>query len=296
VWMRGRSLEQSIGRVDPFASVPPQSRPSQSATAGTNYLVLGVDAPPGSDTAGFRADTIILVHVSEDRRRADMISIPRDTWVTMPASARARHGAKAKINAAFAWGGAPLLVQTVETFTGVRIDHVAMVDFAGFERVIDVLGGVTVSVDENFTTPTRRFTKGIRHMDGETALDYARQRPFADGDFTRIRHQQQVFRAVLDRATERGLLVNPGKLNTVLDAVADAVTVDRDLSLFDTVWALRNLRADDISALTSPTARTAMIGDQSVVLADEKAAAELFAAVRTDTVDAWLEANPRTGG
>jgi LCP family protein required for cell wall assembly len=289
--MRGRSIEQSIGRVDPFASVPTQGRPGQNASAGTNYLVLGVDAPPGSDTVGFRADTIILVHVSEDRRRGDMISIPRDTWVSLPASAQPQHGQKAKINATFAWGGAPLLVQTVETFTGVRIDHVVMIDFAGFEKVINTLGGVTVTVHENFTTPRRQFTKGIWHMDGETALDYARQRPFADGDFTRIRHQQQVFRAVLDRATERGLLVNPGKLNTVLRAVTDAVTVDRGMSLFNTAWALRHLSADNVSAITIPTARTGMVGDQSVVLADEKAASELFAAVRADTVGSWLTAN-----
>jgi len=295
LWLRGRSLEQNIGRVDPFAGMREGDRPTAAASVGENYLVVGLDTPPGEEAAGSRTDTIILVHISEDRRDSHLISIPRDTWASVPSAATEADGGKAKINSAYAFGGTPLLVATVESFTGVRIDHVVLLDFAGFEKVIDALDGVTVSVQEEFATARHRYTKGTWHMDGETALDFARQRsPFQDGDFTRIRHQQEVFRAVLQRATDRGLLANPAKLNEFLNAVTGAVTVDRDLPLFGTIWNLRHLKPGQVVAITSPTARTGFVGDQSVVFPDEKAASELFSAVRTDTVGAWLEAHPQT--
>ncbi|GAA4434563.1 LCP family protein [Phytohabitans houttuyneae] len=298
LWLYARSVEGEIERVDAFAGVPEQARPPVVVEEALNYLVVGSDSRAPDSTDGSRTDAILLMHVAADRKSGQMVSIPRDTWVQVPKSADGRHGGvQAKINASFAWGGAPLLVQTVESFTGVRINNVIIVDFAGFQEIIDTLGGVDIDVDANFRSihaPFRSFTKGPQRMDGATALDYARQRyQFSDGDFTRVRHQQQLVRAVLTKATEKGLMKDPGRLNGFLRATAHSVSVDKGLDLFGTAWALRDLRADDITSLTSPSQSTGMVGDQSVVFPDEEAAAGLYKAIQNDEMDTWLLENPQ---
>jgi LCP family protein required for cell wall assembly len=220
-----------------------------------------------------------------------MISIPRDTWVFIPKSKNGKYGnTNAKINAAFAWGGVPLMVQTVERFTGVRLDHVVMVDFSGFKEIVDALGGVDITVAESFTSThslnpdgKRHFNKGPQTMDGATALDYARERyAFKDGDFARIQHQQQVIKAILNKAASGGTLANPARLSSFLHATADSVTVDGTLNLVDTAMELRGLRGEDLVFFTSPTKGTGMIGSESVVLADADKVKPFYDAVRED--------------
>ena len=296
-WLYTRSVDKSIERVDAFVGVPEESRPEKVAGKALNLLIVGSDSRD-PDLAGSRTDTIILAHVSAGREDAQFISIPRDTWVDVPRSADGRSGGrKAKINAAFAWGGPPLLVRTVESFTGVRVDNVMLVDFAGFTDVVDALDGVDIAVDEDFTSvhpPNRRFTTGEHHMDGDTALDYARQRyQFTDGDFTRMRHQQQLVQAVIARAADKGLLTDPVRLNKFIRSTADAVTVDKGMKLFDTVWGLRGLRPDNMTFMTSPSRDTGWVGDQSVVFADEDASRSLYEAVRDDGMTDWLIENPQ---
>ena len=275
-----RDIDNDIARVKAFDQVPQQARPVKEKAAGKaiNFLVLG-------------SDTIILLHLQADHAGAQAVSIPRDTWLHVPRSADGRHGdTNAKINAAFAWGGAPLMVQTVEEYTGVRIDHVMMVDFAGFKEIVDALGGVDIDVQEGFTSThslapggVRTFKAGPQTMDGAAALDFARERyAFADGDFTRIRHQQQVIKAVLSKASSGGVLTSPGRLNSFLRATADAVAVDDTLNVFGMANDLRDLRGENLSFYTSPTAGTGTRGDQSVVLADRDQAKVLFDAVRRD--------------
>ena len=166
-------------------------------------------------------------------------------------NARAR-----KINAAFAFGGLPLAVRTVECFTDVRIDHVMAIDFGGFKEVTDALGGVDLNVERTITSihkPFRTFKKGINHMNGAEALDWIRQRKqFPDGDFARMRHQQEFLRALMDKAASTGTLTNPGKLNAFLKAVTKAVTVDQSFSLVDMALQFRNLRGRTSQFLTSP--------------------------------------------
>lgn len=295
-WLYARSVEKQIGRVDAFGAIPETGRPTKVAEKAMNFLIVGSDSRD-PDATGSRTDTIILVHLPASRDHAQLISIPRDTWVSVPKSADGRNGGtKAKINAAFAWGGTPLMVRTVEGFTGIRIDHVALVDFAGFEQIINAVGGVEVVVDKNFTSihpPYRKFTEGLRKLDGAAALDYARQRKqFADGDFSRIRHQQEIISAVVDQATQQGLLTSPGRLDDFVRATANAVSIDKTLSVFDTAWALRQLRSTDLTMLTSPSSGTGMVGDQSVVFPDTKAAGQLFRAVKDDTMDQWIADHP----
>lgn len=189
------------GASTPSSASPPSSGAPDEAL---NFLVIGTDQAeqPG---AAQRGDSILLVHVPPSQDRAYVISIPRDTWVNVPTASTADRPRHAKINAAYAWGGAPLLVRTVEDFTGVRVDHVAVVDFAGFAEIIDGLGGIEVVVDapfRSFAAGGAVFPPGTHRMNGAVALEYARERyQFADGDFSRIRHQQAIFTAVLQEVT-----------------------------------------------------------------------------------------------
>jgi LCP family protein required for cell wall assembly len=289
------SVESSIDRVEAFNDVPEANRPAKVAKNAQNFLILGSDTRDPESTSGSRSDTIILAHFPADRSSAQLISIPRDTWVHIPKSKDGKHGGtKAKINAAYAWGGIPLTVQTVEEYTGVRIDHVAIVDFSGFKEIVDALGGIDIKVEQNFTSihpPHRKFTKGTHHMDGATALDYSRQRKqFADGDFARIRHQQQVIKAILDRAASGSILTNPGKLNGFLRSTANAVSVDNTLNVFDTAMDLRHLRSGNLTFLTNPTKGTGRVGTESVVFDDPARAKALYEAVRRDSVSDILRA------
>ncbi len=291
-----RSVESGIERVDAFDGVPEESRPQVVAKDAMNIMILGSDSRDPSNTSGSRTDTIILAHLPADRKSAQLISIPRDTWVNVPKSPQGRGGRDAKINASFAWGGVPLMVQTVEKFTGVRVDHVTMVDFAGFKEIVDALGGIDVDVEKGFTTAyslqgSRTFQAGRQTMDGAAALDYARERhAFADGDFARIRHQQQVIKAILDKAASGGTLANPAKLNSFVQATADSVAVDRSLSLLDLASEMRGLRSGNLTFLTCPTKGTGRMGNESVVLADKEKAERVFDAVRRDSVTEILSA------
>jgi LCP family protein required for cell wall assembly len=292
-----RSVEGSIDRVDAFQDVPEESRPQKVATDAKNILILGSDTRDPENTGGSRSDTIILAHMPKGRGSAQLISIPRDTWVFVPKSKDGQHGGReAKINAAFAWGGVPLTVQTVEKYTGVRIDNVAIVDFAGFQEIVDALGGVEITVDKAFTSThsllpnaRREFPAGRQTMDGAMALDYARERyAFADGDFARIRHQQQVIKAILDKAASGGTLANPARLNSFLRATADAVAVDETFSIFDTATEMRHLRSGNLTFITNPTKGTGRKGSESVVLDDPAKAKALYDAVKRDAVSEIL--------
>ncbi|MFY1699447.1 MULTISPECIES: LCP family protein [unclassified Solwaraspora] len=297
-WLYARSVESRVDKVEIFDTLPEAQRPVKAVEQARNFLIVGSDSRD-PETVGSRTDTIILAHLPAQRDSVQLVSIPRDTWVTVPDPDGTGDGREDKINSAYATGGTPLLVQTVEAFTGVRIDHVVLIDFGGFAEIIDAVGGIDLAVDEPFTSvhpPYRQFTPGLQHMDGQTALDYARQRKqFADGDFTRMRHQQEIIAAVLDQARGSGLLTDPGRLNDFLRATADAVSVDEATSVFDTIWALRQLRSADLTMLTSPSSGTGQRAGQSVVFPDDEVAASLYAAVRADTVDDWLREHP-TGG
>lgn len=290
-----RSIDKSVARIEAFDKLPEQERPQKAPVAGDamNFLMLGSDTRDPSGTGGSRSDTIIVLHLPRDRSGAQLISIPRDTWVHVPRSPDGRHGdVDAKINAAFAWGGPALTVQTVEAYTGVRIDHVVMVDFAGFKEIVDALGGVSIDVEKSFTSThslganrVRHFDKGPQQMDGSAALDYARERySFADGDFARIRHQQQVIKAILGKASSGGILTNPTRLNAFLRATASSVAVDDTLDMLGMAGDLRHLRGENLIFYTSPSTGTGTRSGQSVVFPDRVKAKALFAAVRQDDV------------
>jgi LCP family protein required for cell wall assembly len=295
-------LDSQVNKTDPFSQIT-GGRPAKVAPGAMNILLLGSDSRnPDNDKSNAdqsRSDTLILMHIQADHKHAYLISIPRDLYVPIPDHNRD------KINSAWAYGGLPLVIRTVEGFTEVHIDHVALIDFAGFQSVTDALGGVDMNVDQTITSihkPFRKFTQGMNHFNGAEALDYIRQRyQFPDGDITRAKHQQQFLRAVMDKATSSGTLTNPGKLNAFLQSVTKAMTVDKDFSLTDMALEFHNLRGSDLTFLTSPFSGFDTVGDQSVVISDKPKAAALYDAVVHDKMAQYLASasaapSPGTGG
>jgi LCP family protein required for cell wall assembly len=293
VWFK--NVDDDLKRTDPFSDIA--GRPPKTVDGSLNILLLGSDSrdpdAPVDQAGNWRTDTIMVLHIPANHDKGYLISLPRDLWVHVPASKDGEHGDRmAKINAAYAWGGAPLMVQTVEAYTGVRMDHLVLIDFAGFIKVTDALGGVDMEVEQTVTSifePWRTFNAGLNHFNGDEALDYCRQRyQFPDGDFARQRHQQQFLKALLDKAASAGTLTNPGAFKDFVTASAAALTVDKDFSLFDLGWQFRSLRSDDLVFMTSPFSGTDTIDGESVVLSDKDRASALFNAVAEDTVADWV--------
>ncbi|BCJ27177.1 LCP family protein [Actinocatenispora sera] len=299
VWAYASSLDDKLHRTDAFAGLT-GGRPAKKVDGAQNILMLGSDMRTSWEKSGEkpRTDTIMLLHIDADHDHAYLVSIPRDTWVYVPEMKGADGGGtNAKINAAFAWGGTPLMVKTVEGFTGVRIDHVAIMNFQGFQDVTDALGGVRMYVEQTITSihpPHRKFTKGWHTFNGAQALDYCRQRyQFPTGDFARQKHQQQFLKALLNKAASSGTLSNPKKLNDFLQAVVKVIQVDKSFQLVDEAVQFRNLRSNDITFMTSPNDGTGTMDGQSVVLSNKQKASSLYDAVTNDTVAKWLKENPQ---
>jgi len=296
----------NIDRVDAFSGLT--NRPPAGPDGSQNILIIGSDSRdgtlPGSSnplkiaqTGGQRSDTLILMHVTADHQHAYLISIPRDSYVNIPAGGP-WNGGRNKVNAAFAYGGTKLVVQTVEGLTGDRIDHVVEINFSGFAAMTNALGGVNINVPIDSYDSYRQKTwhKGEQHMNGATALLYVRQRAgLPGGDFDRIKHQQQFIGALMDKATSTGTLTNPVKLNNFLDAATKAILVDKQMSVSDEVVTLKNLRRSDLTYVTTPhsdqTVREPIAGI-SVIL-DKTNASALFQAVTDDDVGSWLKSNPQ---
>jgi len=286
-----RNLDERLKRTDPFSQIA--NRPQKLADGSLNLLLLGSDSRDPDTQAGARTDTIMILHVPASHDKAYLISLPRDLWVHVPPSPDGSGGnAMAKLNAAYAWGGMPLMVETVEEYTGVRMDHVVLIDFFGFVKVTDALGGVQMNVDQTITSihpPHRVFTQGAHTFNGAEALDYIRQRyQYTDGDFTREKHQQEFLRALLDKAASGGTLSNPARFKDFASSTASALTVDQDFSLVDLGWQFRSLRSDNLAFLTSPNDGSGTAGDQSVVLSDQARATAFYDAVARDTLAHYL--------
>ncbi|BCB80679.1 hypothetical protein GCM10022251_01770 [Phytohabitans flavus] len=266
------------------------ARQRATATDGPlNYLLVGTDLRANDPEDGERADTIVIAHIPAGHDKAYLISIPRDLRVEIPGRGTD------KINAAFAYGRTQLLSATLTGLTGVSFDGAAIVDFSGFQRVVDLLGGVTMCVD----TPTRSihtghvFDLGCHQMSGALALDYARQRyDLPGGDFDRQRHQQQLLKAIVVKVGENGMVTNPIKLDQLIRTVGSSLTVDTNgVPLQDLIFAMHGMRADDLVGLQVP-AHLETVGGTSYALLDDPAP-DLFAALKRAEVPQWANANPK---
>lgn len=299
IWSYATGLNDDLSRVDAFAQLV-GDRPVDEVDGDLNILVVGSDSrSPDNPTDGgnARTDTIMMLHIPASHAKAYVVSLPRDLYVPVPKDANGNGGADAKINAAFAWGGVPLLIKTVETYTNVRIDHVVEIDFAGLREVVDALDGVEMNVEKTITSihkPNRTFEQGVNQMDGAEALDYVRQRyQFEDGDFARMRHQQELIKAIMDKATSTGVMTDPATLNNFLKTVIKAVRVDENFNLLDMAIQFRNLRSSDMVFLTSPNKGTGESpSGESIVVSDDAKAADMYLKMRLDSMEEWVAAHP----
>lgn len=262
--------------------------------APQNILLLGSDtrgsiAGALEGAKGTRSDTMMIVHVSGDRQSIQVMSLMRDFWVDIPG-----HG-KAKLNAALAYGGIPLAVQTIEGIIDSRIDHVAIVDFEGFEGITNALGGVTVDNPTAFTSTDAyhfRFDKGPIRLDGKMALTFVRERhAFVDGDYTRVRNQQLFIKAVMRDTLSKETLTNPVTISNLVGAIAPFMAVDEGLNsgyAASLGFELRDIRVDDVTFFTMPTLGTGREGSQSIVRVNWDEVAKIQAAFKDDTLDAYV--------
>ena len=273
-WITLNRLTDNITTVDVTSQLgtqrPTKATPTQPADyEPMNILVMGTDTRTGqgsgfgnaADTASGtgHSDTTILFHISGDRQSAIGVSIPRDSWVTRPAC-KGDGTVTGRINVAFAEGGAGCTIKAVEKLTGVFIDHYVVVDFLGFKAVVDALGGVkvclTTAVDDEKSH--LKLSAGSHVLTGDQALAFARVRHgIGDGsDISRIGRQQDFLSSIIRAATDKGLLLDPTKLYSVLSAVTGSLTTDPEMGKFDfeqqLATSLSSIPTSKITLLTVP--------------------------------------------
>ena len=281
-------------------------RPARVTSEAVNILLAGADAGEGPSIAeavasgewpaySHRSDTIIVLHLSADRKKATLVSVPRDAWVEIDGIGMS------KINAAFAKGGPSLYVQTLEAFSGLRMDHLAIIDWEGFKELTTALGGVRVYIPQDIYDPSQKvqWTKGKQELEGKKALQYVRMRyGLENGDFDRIKRQQNFLRQTMKQLLSNGTTTNPLRLTKSVEAITRYLTVDSEFSNSDIrnlALSLRSLDDEDVTFVTVPQARYDTIDGQSVVIVDDVQTKALFQAVAKDDMDSYIEMYGKEG-
>jgi LCP family protein required for cell wall assembly len=230
---------------------------------------------------------LMVMHLAAVRKSTYMISFPRDMYVPIPG-----HG-KNKINAAFAYGGPQLTVRMLEDLLDTRMDHVALIDFEGFIKLTEELGGVRVYNKYPSTTGGYRFPVGNVNLQGEQALAYVRERKqLPHGDLDRAERQRVVLRAILAKGLAKETITNPFKFVNFVRGVSQHVSVDDGLTeskLRKTALSLR-LSSDDVHLLQAPISGLGTSPTrQSIDIVDKRKLAQLAKALRNDEMDKYLE-------
>ncbi|GAA1969300.1 LCP family protein [Nocardioides panacihumi] len=292
-----------MGRIDGvFQGLTQRPEKPAAGTPGAgavNILLMGTDrvsevattgdaaASPAWVAGEQRSDALMVLHIDGSRKVAAVVSIPRDSWVPIPG-----HG-YGKINWAYSFGGPSLTVATVEQLTGLRIDHLAIVDWEGFKELTDHVGGVDIDVPATVVDPHNHvtWTAGRHHLDGEQALLYVRQRyGLPGGDFDRVKRQQAFLKSVMEASMHTAMRKDPKMLYGFLDTLARNVSVDSGWSTTDMaklVFSMRDFRSANLRFLTAPVLGTGQVGTQSVVRLDDAADKDLWRELRSDRIDQW---------
>ncbi|MET7769209.1 LCP family protein [Nocardia sp. NPDC005366] len=277
-------LDGKLVRIDALAGYADRV----GDTPGTNWLLVGSDGrgglsteqeqelATGGEVGPERTDTIMLVHIPKSGDTT-LISLPRDSYVGIPG-----HG-KDKLNAAFAFGGPQLLVQTIEIATGLRIDHYAQIGFAGFAGIVDALGGIDICVPTAIDDPLAGIDiqPGCQKLDGPQALGFVRSRATALADIDRMNNQRLFMAALLKKATSGATLANPFKLWPLATDTVDSLKVDEGDHLWDLGrlgWAMRG----DTVATTVPIGGFEDTDSGNVLVWDKTKASQFFDALASD--------------
>ncbi len=294
--------------------------PGEELTGPINILLLGTDER--QDNTNVRSDTIIVLHVPSSHDMAYLISVPRDTWVSVPGywdmkiTEAFYHG-----NLEGGWtGGARLVAESLHQLTGLSFNAAAIVNFGGFQKIIDEMGGLEFCVDtaaysehlvlvdgepmgigkarrEGLAYEHVRYEEGCQHLEGWQALDYARQRKTlesGEGDYGRQRHQQQLLKAMADRATSGDVLADLGTLDRLILAAGDALIIDTNgVDLVDFAWTLRRVRPGTMISLRTNGGwfNSAQVDGQSAEMLNEVSLA-MFRAAANDTMAAFVLDHP----
>jgi len=224
----------------------------------TNILLLGVDARPGDEDS--RSDTMILASIDPDKKRVAVVSIPRDTQV------RVQGSALDKVNAANVVGGSQLAVKAVESLMGDKIDYYVKMDFEGFKKIVDIMGGVTLNVDQRMYKPSEdiNLQPGVQRLDGKNALAFVRFRGYINGDIDRASHQQAFVKALMKE------LLQPTVITKLPQLIREANTyMDTNLRITDMLklatWA-PSFNNESIVAQTLPGYFYDVRDDQGVLI------------------------------
>ena len=276
---------------DVFDQIDAGTRPAAVAPATATaedpvtFLLVGSDTREeiiGTELPDARSDAIMVVRLTGDRQHAQVISIPRDSWVEIPG-----HG-MGKINAAYSYGGPSLLIQTVEQVTGVRIDHYAAISFDGLISMTDALGGVDVDVPTTTSNGPYTFAAGVNHLDGDMARWYVGQRyDLPGGDFDRVRRQQNYLRAMFGKLFASGTFDSVSQIDSVLLTVTSSIAVDDSLgatTLLDLALSARGISPEGVQFFTAPVLGTGTEGAASVVYLDPATGARMWGYLQTDSL------------
>jgi LCP family protein required for cell wall assembly len=302
--------------IDHIATNIVGARPADGPGKSENVLLIGSDSRAfaggahfGAEVTGARSDTTILVHISADGKKAILVSIPRDTYTQIPpcheSGGRISSPQWNKFNAAYSIGGPSCTIATVEHLTHLRIDHFVEVNFLGFQRMVDALGGVKVCLSHAIDDPVRTnpatggtigsglvVSAGTHTFHGKDALGFVRARyAVGDGsDLGRIKNQQVFISAVIRKATSTGLILKPWRLLSFLNAATKSIRTDPGFGLSQLkklAGELHGLTAGKVALLTVPLSNSnayVPIGgvQASVVFWDKPRANALWHALRVD--------------
>jgi LCP family protein required for cell wall assembly len=296
-YLEYRHLLGNIGREDVTGLLGTRPRKYNSAL---NILIVGSDSRAGSNAQygagvqGARSDTMMLMHISPHRDGVTMISFPRDTIVQTLACKGDNQGhngqqasaATEMLNATFDSGGAPCLWKALEKVTGIHIDHFVQLDFAGFQTMVNAVGGVNVCLPEPVDDPASKLnlSAGMHHVNGTQALAFVRERHIGEGsDLQRIQRQQYFMAALAKEALSSNVLGNPGKIYALANAVTKSLTMDTQLSVGNMVQiaqSMRSTKAGAVRFISAPTVPDP--GNNNRVDFDPAAAPQLFDAIKYD--------------
>jgi LCP family protein required for cell wall assembly len=292
-----------------------EGRPAKLPTAGQNLLVLGSDSRSGANASldtgkvtGARSDTALVIHISEDRRKAIAVSIPRDTLVTRP-GCKAKDGSslpsakRVMFNSVYSLAGSPCVVKTVEQMSGVRMDHLVEIDFAGFKGLVDAIGGVTVTVERSIHDKASGLdlTAGTHKLDGTQSLQFVRTRhSIGDGsDLGRIGLQQQFLIALLREIKKQDLLGSPTKAYRIADHLTASLTTDSGLASLTKLTEFgRSMNGVDPSSMETIMLPVGYdVQDPNRVVPVQPQTSRLWQALRMDQkIPESAKKSPATGG
>ncbi|MFJ6738235.1 LCP family protein [Streptomyces sp. NPDC091279] len=309
-----RGIDGNLDGVDLDRAIG-DDRPEKLPTSGQNILILGSDSRAGANAelntgtvSGARSDTALVMHIPEGRTEAVAISIPRDTLVTRPEcttsdGSTVAAAQRVMFNSVYSKAGPACVVKTVEKMSGIRMDHYVEVDFAGFKDLVDAIGGVTVTVDQDIkdTSSGLELTAGTHKLNGTQSLQFVRTRHgIGDGsDLGRIGLQQQFMLALLSEIKKQDLLGSPVKAYKIADQLTAALTTDSELA---SLTALATF-GRSLNGVDPATMETIMLPvaydktDPNRVVAAEPQATTLWKALRTGTtIPDSAKKSPATGG